>query len=52
MVAMFLHSDSNDKVRDPKALPINLSLFKTNAGFALGSFGIIVILVALYGLLW
>ncbi|MBE6334376.1 MAG: sodium/solute symporter [Bacteroidales bacterium] len=52
MVAMFLHSDSNDKVRDPKALPINLSLFKTNAGFALGSFGIIVILVALYALLW
>ena len=52
MVAMFLHSDSNDKVRDPKALPINLSLFKTNAGFALGSCGIIVILVALYALLW
>ncbi len=52
MTAIFLHSDAKDKKQDPKALPIDLSLFKTNAGFAIGSVGIIAILVLLYSCLW
>ena len=50
--AVWLYSNSIDKVKDPKALPINLSLFATTRGYTWGSFGICAITALLYICLW
>ena len=50
--AIWLYSGAKDEVEDPKALPINLVLFKTTRGYTYGTIGIIVITALLYALLW
>lgn len=50
--AIWLYSNSKDTRKDPKALPINLSLFSTNRGYTYGTIGICVIVFVLYALLW
>ena len=50
--AVWLYSNSKDKKADPKALPIDLSLFKTTRGYTYGTIGICVITILLYALLW
>ncbi len=51
-VSLLLYSNSRDTVKDPKALDIDLALFKTDAEFAVGSFGICLILTILYTVFW
>lgn len=50
--AIWLYSDSNDKLEDVKALPVNLALFRTTRGYTWGTVGILVIVAALYIALW
>lgn len=49
---IWLYSNSKDKVKDPKALPINLNLFSTTKGYTYGTIGIAVITMLLYVVLW
>ena len=51
-VSLFLFSNSNDPYKDPKSLPIDLELYKTDKAFALGSFVIFVLVTLIYVLLW
>ena len=50
--AVWLYSNSKDKKADPKALPIDLSLFTTTRGYTYGTIGICVITILLYAILW
>jgi len=50
--AVWLYSNSIDTVKDPKALPINLSLFATTRGYTWGTIGICAITALLYICLW
>ena len=49
---LWLWSDAKHKVQDPKALPVDLSLFKTTRGYTWGTIGIATITMILYVLLW
>ena len=49
---IWLYSNSKDKKADPKALPVDLSLFATTRGYTYGTIGIAVITIILYALLW
>ncbi len=51
-VSMFLYSNATSHVKDDKALPIDLSLFHTSKGFAIGSFFICAIITILYIIFW
>jgi len=51
-ISLFLYSNSKDVVKDPKSLVINLELFKTNKGFAIGAIGICAIYTILYVMFW
>ncbi|MDR0982984.1 MAG: sodium/solute symporter [Culturomica sp.] len=51
-ISILLFSNANTKVQDTKALSIDLKLFKTNTGFAIGSFCICAIVAALYVIFW
>ncbi len=51
-VSLFLFSNSNDPYKDAKSLPIDIDLFKTNKGFALGSLAIFAIVTLIYVLMW
>ena len=50
--AIWLYSNSKDRVQDVKALPINLKLFATDRGYTIGTCGIVLITFLLYALLW
>lgn len=50
--AIWLYSDSNHKLRDLKALPVDLSLFKTSKGYGIGAILIVAIVAFLYVILW
>lgn len=50
--AMFLFSNANDNVKDPKSIPVDLSLFKTNKGFGIAAAGICIIVAAIYIIFW
>ena len=50
--AVWLYSNAKDKVRDAKALPVNLNLFSTTRGYTYGSIGICAITFLLYVILW
>ena len=50
--AIWLYSNSNDKKADPKALPVDLSLFHTSKGYGIGALAICVIVALLYIALW
>ena len=50
--AVWLYSNTFDKEKDPKALPIDLALFHTRTGYNWGALAICVIVAALYVILW
>ena len=50
--AVWLYSNSKDTKADPKALPVDMSLFRTTRGYTYGTIGICVITMILYILLW
>ena len=50
--AIWLYSDSDDKVCDRKALPVDLKLFHTDRGYAIGAALIVIIVTAIYTVLW
>ena len=50
--AVWLYSNSNDKSRDQKAIPVDLSLFRTNKGYRIGALAIIAIVAIIYVVLW
>lgn len=50
--AVWLYSNTFDKEKDPKALPIDLSLFHTSKGYNWGALAICVIVAILYVILW
>lgn len=50
--AIWLYSNSRDRKADPKALPINLSLFHTSKSYNIWSAVIVLIVAALYVILW
>ena len=50
--AVWLYSNSKDKKADPKALPVDLTLFNTTRGYTYGTIGICLITMILYILLW
>ena len=50
--AVWLYSNVTDKKKDPKALPIDLSLFHTSKGYNWGALAICVIVTILYVFLW
>jgi len=49
---IWLYSNSKDNKKDVKALPIDLTLFRTTRGYTWGTIGIAVITFVLYALLW
>ena len=51
-LSIYLRSNAKDKVQDPKAVEIDLKLFRTDSSFKIGAYGVIVILTILYILLW
>ena len=52
VLAFYLRSNAKDKVQDPHAVGIDLSLFRTDKAFNIGAIGVIVILTILYIALW
>ena len=51
-ISIYLHSNAKDKVQDPRAVKIDLSVFRSDAAFNWGAVGVIVILTILYYTLW
>lgn len=51
-ISIYLKSNATDKVQDPKAVKIDLSVFRSDAAFNWGAVGVIVILAVLYYFLW
>ena len=51
-LSIYLRSNAKDKVQDPKAVDIDLKLFRTDSSFKIGAYGVIVILTILYIALW
>lgn len=49
---VYLHSNAKDKVKDAKALDIDIAIFRTDRAFNIGAAGIIIILIILYTALW
>ncbi len=52
VLGIYLQSNAKDKVKDPKAVDVDLDLFSTDRGFNIGAVCIIVILAVLYITLW
>jgi SSS family solute:Na+ symporter len=52
VLSIYLRSNAIDKVQDPKAVSIDLALFRSDRAFTLGAIGVIVILAILYVALW
>ena len=50
--AVWLYSNSGEKIRDAKALPVDLSLFNTSKAYNWGALAICVITIILYTVLW
>jgi len=50
--SIWLRSNARDGIKDPKALPIKLELFRTSKGYTYGAIGIAVITFLLYAVLW
>lgn len=51
-LSIYLRSNAKDKVQDPKAVEIDLKLFRTDSSFKIGAYGVILILTVLYIMLW
>ena len=52
VLSIYLRSNAKDKVQDPQAVDIDLSLFHTDRAFNIGAIAVLVVLVVLYTLLW
>ena len=52
VLGIYLRSNAKDKVQDPQAVDIDLSLFRTDRAFNIGATAVLVILIILYTLLW
>ena len=52
VLTVYLRSNAKDKVQDPKAVGIDIAIFRTDKAFNLGALGVVVILTILYILLW
>ena len=52
VLSIYLRSNAKDKVQDPQAVDIDLSLFRTDRVFNIGATAIIVALVLMYYFLW
>jgi SSS family solute:Na+ symporter len=52
IVIIIISYTQNKGADDAKAIPISKALFKTSPGFNIAAFAIMIILVALYSLLW
>ena len=50
--SIWLFSDANAKKRDEKALPVDLTLFHTDKGYAVGSLIICALVALIYVVLW
>ncbi len=51
-LSIYLRSNAKDKIQDPKAVDIDLKLFRTDRTFKIGAYGVILILAILYIALW
>ena len=51
-LSIYLRSNAKDKIQDPKAVDIDLKLFRTDSTFKIGAYGVILILAILYIALW
>ena len=51
-IGVYLRSNAKDKVEDPKAIGIDIAIFRTDKTFNIGALAIIVILTILYIALW
>ena len=51
-IGYYLHSNAVDKVQDPKLVPIDIAIFKTDRTFNIGAFIVIGLLTILYIALW
>ena len=51
-LSIYLRSNAKDKIQDPKAVDIDLKLFRTDSAFKIGAYGVILILTILYIALW
>lgn len=51
-ISIYLRSNAVDTVQDPKAVKIDLAVFRSDAAFNWGAIGVIVILTILYYALW
>ncbi len=51
-LSVYLRSNAKDKVQDPKAVDIDLKLFRTDSTFKIGAYGVVIILAILYIVLW
>ncbi len=51
-LSIYLRSNAKDKIQDPKAVEIDLKLFRTDSSFKIGAYGVIIILAILYIALW
>ncbi|MBR1994919.1 MAG: sodium/solute symporter [Alistipes sp.] len=51
-IAIYLYSNAKDPNQDPKAVKIDLAVFRSDKAFNLGALGVIILLVILYYYLW
>ena len=51
-ITIYLRSNAKDPVQDPKAVKIDLAVFRSDAAFNWGALGVVAILVILYYTLW
>lgn len=51
-ITIYLRSNAKDPVQDPKAVKIDLAVFRSDAAFNWGALGVVAILVVLYYTLW
>ena len=51
-IGVYLRSNAKDKVEDPKAIGIDIAIFRTDSAFNIGAIAIIVILTIVYVALW
>jgi len=50
--AIWLYGDAESRLRDPKALPVDLTLFRTGKAYKIGACFVLAIVTAMYVILW
>lgn len=51
-LSIYLNSNAKDKVKDPKAIGIDIAIFRTDRTFNIGSALVVILLIILYIALW